>query len=136
MKTLFWIVVVGFVSMLGLTIGRAFYLGATDVANARAAARPAATSVEQTQRKEWVRIAEQNEKAKELERLQSSPMFRKKVAQIALANQFPSECGTSAEIAELPNGKTYGRCSGGETFLVERGVALRCSAMPKLGMTC
>jgi len=48
MKTLFWIVVVGFVSMLGLTIGRAWNIGSQVAADARAAARPAVASVEPT----------------------------------------------------------------------------------------
>jgi hypothetical protein len=50
------------------------------------------------------------------------------------AKQFPGECGGAADTAEGSDGNIYGRCSNGETFLVEGGLAMRRSALAKLGI--
>jgi hypothetical protein len=92
---------------------------------------------QRAKKEEWAKIdkqAQQKAEAEELERLRNSPKVRKKVAQLALAKQFPGECGGAANVADGSDGKIYGRCSSGETFLVEGGVAMRCSALAKLGI--
>jgi len=50
---------------------------------------------QRAKKEEWAKIdkqAQQKAEAEELERLRNSPKVRKKVAQLALAKQFPGEC--------------------------------------------
>jgi hypothetical protein len=69
--------------------------------------------------------AKQIAEAELFERRRKSPQFRKEVAQLALARQFPGECGAEAQFAEVSGG-FHVRCSYGETFMVAGGLAMRC----------
>jgi hypothetical protein len=48
--------------------------------------------------------AKQIAEAELFERRRKSPQFRKEVAQLALARQFPGECGAEAQFAEVSGG--------------------------------
>jgi hypothetical protein len=67
---------------------------------------------QRAKKEEWAKIdkqAQQKAEAEELDRLRNSPKVRKKVAQLALAKQFPGECGGAADVADGSDGKIYGR---------------------------